>query len=240
MADPKTNYVTSEQVSCAVAELKKQGLQVTVRAVRAQIGSGSYSTISRLLKDVSSAERFSLSSSEYLAQFPDRLRALMQSTYAEMAEAARSATAKERREIQKLEDRLRARWAASVREKVRALRSLEIETNHSAELRAELKQATQKIWRDQEIINSLTERLAKAESANEQLLELTEKLKKSSENLKGQIEHFEQQALQQRRADNQMHLLKVAKLEQDLANCQGRVMELSMKLAGVLRGGKNA
>ncbi|POA35827.1 MULTISPECIES: DNA-binding protein [unclassified Pseudomonas] len=231
MADPKIKNVTADRVLHAVTELKKQGLKVTVGAVRAQIGSGSLSTISRFLKDIPLTQKSNVSPEEYLSQFPERLRALIRSMYAEMAEAASSVTAEERRKIQELEDRLRSRWAANVKDKIRVSRRLEVEIKHGVEVRTELKQATQKIWNDQELINNLTARIAKAESENKQLRELTVKLEKISDNLKRQIEHFEQHTLQQRRADNQMHLLKVTKLEQDLANSQARVMDLSMELA---------
>ncbi|AJZ97408.1 hypothetical protein PFLUOLIPICF7_22915 [Pseudomonas simiae] len=56
-------------------------------------------------------------------------------------------------------------------------------------------------------------------------------MKGDIETLQMQIEHFERQALQQRHADNQMHLLKIAKLEQHLLNSQSQVLELSMALA---------
>ncbi|MNN41562.1 hypothetical protein D3C81_1556860 [compost metagenome] len=70
-------------------------------------------------------------------------------------------------ELQDLEDRLRSRWAANVKEKIRALRRLEVECKHSAEVRAELRRANEEIWNDQELINKLTARVAKAESENE-------------------------------------------------------------------------
>ncbi|EJZ58206.1 Plasmid replication [Pseudomonas fluorescens R124] len=231
MADPKINYVTYDRVLEAVTELKKQGLRVSCATVRTQIGSGSLSTISRFLKDISFTQKSNISPEDYLHQFPDRLKELMRSMYAEIAEAASSATAEERRKIQELEDRLRARWAANVKDKLRVSRRLEVEIKHGVEVRSELKQATQKIWNDQELINDLTARTARAESENSHLRELTVKLEKINDNLKMQIEHFEQHTLQQRRADNQMHLLKITKLEQDLANSQARVMDLSMELA---------
>ncbi|AZC51668.1 diguanylate cyclase/phosphodiesterase [Pseudomonas chlororaphis subsp. piscium] len=238
MINTKTNSLTLEEVMRAVADLKKQGLKVTLTAVRNQTGRGSYTTISKFLKDASSVEEENLSPSERLAQFPDQIRAALLSIYKELIEAAKAETTKKRDEIQEFEGRLRARWAANVKEKIRALRSLEIETNVCAELRVELRQATQKIWKDQEIINNLTARLVKTESANEQLLELTEKLKSDIKKLQRNIEHFEQQTLQQRHAENQMHLLKVAKLEQNLMNSQARVLELSMALAGKYKDGE--
>ncbi|KMM78462.1 DNA-binding protein [Pseudomonas deceptionensis] len=231
MSDPKNNYVTFDRVLDAVTELKKQGLKVTCGAVRTQIGSGSLSTISRFLKDISLIQKSNISPEDYIHQFPDRLQALMRSMYAEIVEAASSATAEERRKIQELEDRLRARWAANVKDKLRVSRRLEVEIKHGVEVRSELKQATQKIWNDQELMNHLTARTARAESENSQLRELTAKLEKINDNLKRQIEHFEQHTLKQRRAEDQMHLLKTTKLEQDLANSQARVMDLSMELA---------
>lgn len=59
--------------------------------------------------------------------------------------------------------------------------------------------------------------------------------RKSTITFKRQIEHFEQHTLKQRRAEDQMHLLKTTKLEQDLANSQARVMDLSMELAKALK-----
>lgn len=235
MTDPKTKNVTPDRVLQAVTELKKQGLEVTVRAVRAQIGSGSLSTISRFLKDISLIQKSNVSPEEYLSQFPDRLRALVQSTCAEIAEAAWSAQAEQRRKIQELEDRLRSRWAANVKDKIRVSRRLEVEIKQGVEERGELKRAIQKIWNDQELINNLTARIARAESENEHLRGLTAKQEKISDNLKRQIENFEQHTLQQRRAENQMHLLKVTKLEQDLANSQAQVVDLSMELAKALK-----
>ena len=230
MADAKIKKVNSDQVLHAVSELKKQGLAVSVRAVRAQIGSGSLTTVSRLLKDISSAQKPDTSPEERLSQFPDRVRDLCQSTVVAMAEAARALTAQERRKLQVLEDRLQSRWAANVKDKIRALRRLEVESKSNEELRAELKRANEKIWSDQELINKLTARVAKAESENEQLRELKMKLEERRDNLERQFEHFEQHALQQRRAESQMHLLKVTKLEQDLAYSQARVMDLSLQI----------
>ncbi|WP_330509370.1 DNA-binding protein [Pseudomonas putida] len=227
----RAESLTLEKVMCAVDELKKQGLKVTVKSVRDRTGCGSYTTISKLLKDVSLAEEKNLSPEARLAQFPQQIEAAFLSVYKELVKAAKGEAAKKYDEIQRLEERLRARWTANTKEKIRALRSLEIEINACAELRADLRQSTQKSEKNQEAINDLATRLVKSEAENERLLELTKKLKGDIETLQMQIEHFERQALQQRHADNQMHLLKIAKLEQHLLNSQSQVLELSMALA---------
>jgi len=56
MVNTRAESLTLEKVMCAVDELKKQGLKVTVKSVRDRTGCGSYTTISKLLKDVSLAE----------------------------------------------------------------------------------------------------------------------------------------------------------------------------------------
>lgn len=231
MVNTRVESLTLEKVMCAVDELKKQGLKVTVKSVRDRTGCGSYTTISKFLKDASLAEEKNLSPEARLAQFPQQIEAAFLSAYKELVKAAKGEAANKYEEIQRLEGRLRSRWTANTKEKIRALRSLEIEINACAELRADLRQVTQKSEKNQETINDLATRLVKSESENEQLLELTKRLKADIETLQRQIEHFERQALQQRHADNQMHLLKIAKLEQHLMNSQSQVLDLSMALA---------
>ncbi|WP_434707093.1 DNA-binding protein [Pseudomonas sp. R1-1] len=232
MINPKSNVLTLEKVMCAVADLKKQGLKITIKAVRNQTGYGSYTTISKFLREASLVEKENVSPSERLAQFPDQIRTAFLSVYKELIKAANAEANKKLNEIQEIEKRLRSRWAANIKEKIRALRSLEIETNACAELRAELTRATQKNLQSQEVITNLTARLVKAECENVQLLELTEKMKNDIKERERHIEYFEKQVLQQRHADNQMHLLKVAKLEQNLMSSQARVLELSVALVG--------
>lgn len=239
MENTRTESLTLEKVMCAAAELKKKSLKVTLTAVRNQIGYGSYTTISKFLKEATLVEEENLSPEARLAQFPEKIQAAALALYKALIKTADGEINKKRGEVQELESRLRARWAANTKEKIRVLRSLEIETNACSELRAELKQATQKLESNQETINHLATRLAKSESENEHLLRSTERLKSEIDRLQRHIEHFERKTLQQRHADNQMHLLKVAKLEQNLMNSQSQVLELSVALAGKFKDSEN-
>lgn len=171
-----------------------------------------------------------LDRSDSFAKFPDRFKAIIMATYTELIDEVEAEKRKRIVEIQEFEKGLRARWAVHVREKIRAVRSLEAEVQHSANMRMELKDVTAKAWKDQEKITDLIARLVKAESENKYFLETIENLKKRCENLKKNIEHFDAQALQQRDSDSQMYSQRISKLEQDLMSSQAQVLELSKEL----------
>jgi predicted nuclease with TOPRIM domain len=171
-----------------------------------------------------------LDRSDCFAKFPDRFKAIIMATYTELINEVEAENRKKIVKIQELEKSLRARWAVHVKERIRAVRSLEAEVQHSANMRMELKNVTAKAWKDQEKITDLIARLVKAESENKYLLETIENLKKRCENLKKNIEHFDAQALQQRDSDTQMYSQKISKLEQDLRSSQAQVLELSKEL----------
>lgn len=171
-----------------------------------------------------------LDRSDCFAKFPDRFKAIVMATYTELIDEVETEKRKKIAEVQELEKSLRTRWSVHVREKIRAVRSLEAEIQHSANMRIELKDVTVKAWKDQEKITDLIARLVKAESENKYFLETIENLKKRCENLKKNIEHFDVQALQQRDSDSQMYSQRISKLEQDLMSSQAQVLELSKEL----------
>ncbi|AJZ97409.1 hypothetical protein PFLUOLIPICF7_22920 [Pseudomonas simiae] len=94
MVNTRAESLTLEKVMCAVDELKKQGLKVTVKSVRDRTGCGSYTTISKLLKDVSLAEEKNLSPEARFAQFPQQIEAAFLSVYKELVKAAKGEAAK--------------------------------------------------------------------------------------------------------------------------------------------------
>jgi predicted nuclease with TOPRIM domain len=171
-----------------------------------------------------------LERSDCFAKFPSRFKAIIMGTYAELIDAVEAEKRKKISEIQELEKDLRVRWSVHVREKIRVVRNLEAEIEHSANMRMELKDVTAKIWKDQEKITNLTALLVKAESKNECLLQTIEDLEKRFANLQKNVEHFDARALQQREVDCQMYSQRISKLENQLMRSQSQVLELSKEL----------
>jgi hypothetical protein len=209
MAQPSRTFITFEQVELVANDLKKQGKYVSTKAVREQLGTGSYSTISKFLKQMADCENSNLSYEDYSSKLPEKLRNLIQDIYYELIDATK-----------------RARWASHVKDKIKLNRALEAEKQISSVLSSGLKELTEKSVKDYELLLSLTERAAKAESKVEHLEARHATLSKNFEKL-------EEHSRQQLRVESQMHLLKVAKLEQDLMNSQNRVIELARELAGI-------
>nr|NLU60344.1 hypothetical protein [Pseudomonas sp. BIGb0427] len=60
-----------------------------------------------------------LSPEARLAQFPQQIEAAFLSAYKELVKAAKAEAASKYEEIQRLEERLRARWTANAKKKIR-------------------------------------------------------------------------------------------------------------------------
>lgn len=225
--------ITFKQVELVANKLKEEGKSVSINAVREQLGSGSNSTISKFLKQLSDCEMCSLPPDDYSAKYPERLRIVIQETYSELVDAAKAVSEKRNLEIQEVEVRLRARWAIHIKERIKLNRALEIEKQTSSSLSTELKKLSERSARDHELILSLTERAVRSESKVEHLQVLNEGLIKRHATISKNFERLEEHSRQHHHVESQMHLLKVAKLEQDLMNCQNRIIELARELAGV-------
>jgi hypothetical protein len=203
MAQPSRTFITFEQVELVANDLKKQGKYVSTKAVREQLGTGSYSTISKFLKQMADCENSNLSYEDYSSKLPEKLRNLIQDIYYELIDATKAENERKSLEIHELEGRLRARWASHVKDKIKLNRALEAEKQISSVLSSGLKELTEKSVKDYELLLSLTERAAKAES---------------------KVEHLE--------ARHATLSKNFEKLEEHM-NSQNRVIELARELAGI-------
>lgn len=197
MSISKSAQISKSQVVDAVTKLSAQSVPVTARSVREFLGRGSYSTITKLLREVRAYEAENETAEEKFAAFPDKIRSILSSILLELRRTVKEEADAERREIDSLKRNLRHRWAGLVRDKFEAIRALDTERKFRIALQE-----------DNHIKAQLLDQIAAMQRQNLYL----EKC----------LEEFTNE-----------HLMKIAKLEQDLSSSQARVFQLSMKLAGI-------
>ena len=227
MAPSKKPPVSRTEVATAMLELRENGEATSIRAVRAKIGRGSLTTISRHVEAVNAGNE---SPELHLEQFPNRLESLCREMAEMMDEMAIERVAHERALLEKESQNLVKQKNSLVHERELAVTAYEAEQRVSAELRARLAEALNNLGLAEAELDEVRPKLAKADMLNEQLSERALESSRRIDRFQLQITTYEDEVKKQRQIDADQHAGQVSALELSLTNSRANELRLTENL----------
>ncbi|WP_447781179.1 DNA-binding protein [Pseudomonas plecoglossicida] len=224
---PEPGHITRADVEAAVSELEALGMRVSIRKIRKKLGSGSLTTILKYMHE-KPPEGIEGSSAKDI--FPDLEKPILKASAYEKKFSKTSMAGKPHYLISLLQAKIRARWAGLIREKMRALRALEIEERNSFLLQKELGEMQCKCREIEIAVTKLRLRIVEIETINYQLAERLKDAQKHEIFLK---KYNDELAMLMRHecAGTDWYKQQFLRAKQDLNDAQTKVDSLSQELS---------
>lgn len=219
---PSRTAVTHEEVAIAVKELQLEGIQPSVRNVRARVGRGSNTTINALLKDVLAGI---VTPEQQLEQFGPRLRELCLEMVGHMQELADKRLASEREQLEARRQHIEQRWAGLQQEHENAVRDLERERKTTALLEKRVGELEKAQATLQEQLGKEIQAAAEARTQLQSFVERTARAEADAKQARQQRDHYESKMTEQRQLDLERHQQQLGQLQAELNAALARERE---------------
>lgn len=216
--------VTLEEVAAVVRELQLEGVTPTVRAVREQLGRGSFTTLGAHLGLVLAGIE---TPQQQLEQFGPRLQELCLEMTEHMKEMATQQVSREREQLEARRQHIEQRWSAMQLDLENAVRDLERERKATLQANERIREmeAAQAALQQQ-----LGQQIRAATEAQTQLtlfVERSTRAEADAQQARLQRDHFETQMTEQRRLDLEAQQQQQARLEHELSAARSSMAQLS-------------